>query len=689
MSENVQTFSGKVNVADNLLVGTSHFFVDRQNNRVGIGTSTPDASSMLDVTGNIKSGGTITATGGFSGDGSGLSGVNSDSGSWVNGSSSNIHLAVSTDKVGIGTATPMTKLDIECNAAQPSIVFSDTSNSRYQTGIGSIHVSGQGQRLDFYTGDSGANGTLLTNSPRMSITGTGNVGIGTDEPETLFQIGSKAQTTGVNYLKIRGNNTSTFSDICGIIFNNSSNASLDGLRGESKIINERAGNNYGSTLAFYTNPTDVGTGGTGVDSVKRMVIDENGDLSVVGGIYDTKFKLKKGGTICREYTTGAGDLGAGLHFTEDGFYPTDKDGNLSNGVVNFGGESNRFNSLYAKDSVYVSDYFEHGGSNFFGKRHPAINGILAGMEIENTTLGGNYSQKVHLRSHYYGVSHGRRLTVNESGFVGIGTESPSYKLHVSAGDNSITFYGPNTSWNSTLAVGAASDKTSSGNTGLAQCISTNGNLHLDAGHTRDIYMNYYRGSYIRHNGSGLYSDDRLKSEEELITNATDTLLKLSPQKYLKRRTLREDEDRDPIIETGLIAQDIWYDAPELRHLVHLGADATPVDTKPVAPVDGDIQQDPDYSSWGPNEASVNYDGLIAYLIKSNQEIYEELQTTKSVLEADLQTTKEDLQTTKEDLQSKATLEDLQTVKTQLQTTNEQNQKLEARIAFLETALISR
>ena len=88
MSENVQTFSGKVNVADNLLVGTSHFFVDRQNNRVGIGTSTPDASSMLDVTGNIKSGGTITATGGFSGNGSGLSGVNSDSGSWVNGSSS-------------------------------------------------------------------------------------------------------------------------------------------------------------------------------------------------------------------------------------------------------------------------------------------------------------------------------------------------------------------------------------------------------------------------------------------------------------------------------------------------------------------------------------------------------------------------------------------------------------------------
>ena len=64
----------------------------------------------------------------------------------------------------------------------------------------------------------------------------------------------------------------------------------------------------------------------------------------------------------------------------------------------------------------------------------------------------------------------------------------------------------------------------------------------------------------------------------------------------------------------------------------------------------------------------------------------ELVETKTELKADLSETKTEL---KEDLQSKATLEDLQTVKTQLQTTNEQNQKLEARIAFLETALISR
>jgi hypothetical protein len=106
-------------VVGNLLVGTSHFFVDTTNNKVGINTSSPSAS--LDVaTGDVKVGsgitlannGTVTATG-FSGNGSGLTNVNSDSGSWVNGSSSNIHLAVSTDNVGIGVLDPSHKLDVD------------------------------------------------------------------------------------------------------------------------------------------------------------------------------------------------------------------------------------------------------------------------------------------------------------------------------------------------------------------------------------------------------------------------------------------------------------------------------------------------------------------------------------------------------------------------------------------------
>lgn len=102
-----------------------------------------------------------------------------------------------------------------------------------------------------------------------------------------------------------------------------------------------------------------------------------------------------------------------------------------------------------------------------------------------------------------------------------------------------------------------------------------------------------------------------------IENATDTLLKLKPQNYDKL----EDIGSSNIYgrESGLIAQDIWYDAPELRHIVGLSNDAEPSEEKPIAPSD-DPQDDPDYSAWGPNPSSVSYHQLVPYLIKSVQEL---------------------------------------------------------------------
>ena len=159
-------------VVGNLLVGTSHFFVDTTTNQVGVNTSTPGAA--LDVQGgDVKVGsgitlasstGTITATG-FSGNGSGLSGVNSDSGSWVNGSSSNIHLAVSTDNVGIGIDNPGHKLDVngDINIATGSTLRVGGTPAVFSNW--SVHTNGS----DIYRS-------------------SGNVGIGTTDPVTPFEL---------------------------------------------------------------------------------------------------------------------------------------------------------------------------------------------------------------------------------------------------------------------------------------------------------------------------------------------------------------------------------------------------------------------------------------------------------------------------------------------------------------------
>jgi hypothetical protein len=114
------------------------------------------------------------------------------------------------------------------------------------------------------------------------------------------------------------------------------------------------------------------------------------------------------------------------------------------------------------------------------------------------------------------------------------------------------------------------------------------------------------------------SDDRVKINEVYIENATNTLLKLKPQKYDKL----EDIGSSNVIghESGLMAQDIWYDAPELRHVVYIpreGCEPTP--EKPVASSD-DPQDDPDYSAWGPTLSDVSYTMLVPYLVKSIQEL---------------------------------------------------------------------
>jgi len=193
--------------------------------------------------------------------------------------------------------------------------------------------------------------------------------------------------------------------------------------------------------------------------------------------------------------------------------------------------------------------------------------------------------------------------------------------------------------------------------------------------------NYWRRTYtdkIYRNNEYSLSDDRIKTGETLVENATQTLLKLKPQAYNKhsfefdkfteeeysnvssdntvfsahsncwvdqtelventidereefpyiRRRLSAESEK----ETGLIAQDVWYDAPELRHIVDLPSDATPAEEKPTG--SDDPQDDPDYDSagWGTQSASVSYTQIIPVLVKSNQELHERIVVLESALE---------------------------------------------------------
>ena len=144
-------------------------------------------------------------------------------------------------------------------------------------------------------------------------------------------------------------------------------------------------------------------------------------------------------------------------------------------------------------------------------------------------------------------------------------------------------------------------------------IKHDGNFYM-TGDTHSITLNVQ--NKVIASGSELTSDDRLKFNEELLLNVTETLLKLRPQKYDKANELINPINYNK--ESGFIAQEIYYEIPELRYLINVPVDATLIDDNKYRNF-SDIQNDPDYSNWGSTPASVNYISIIPYIVSGFQE----------------------------------------------------------------------
>lgn len=194
-----------------------------------------------------------------------------------------------------------------------------------------------------------------------------------------------------------------------------------------------------------------------------------------------------------------------------------------------------------------------------------------------------------------------------SGYVGIGVSSPVVGLHVKGNGDTAN----------RVEIESSDEK----NPVLQFKKPTNNMAYI-----------FYNGSVIEHTRAFSYnSDDRIKENETLILNSINTILKLRPQAYIKKLGIMSineiNNNTESIFEAGLIAQEIYYEVPELRHLVSVPSDAILIDDNKYKNFT-DIKNDPDYNNWGNNIASVNYTGLIPYLIRGIQEQQEEINTLK-------------------------------------------------------------
>ena len=146
----------------------------------------------------------------------------------------------------------------------------------------------------------------------------------------------------------------------------------------------------------------------------------------------------------------------------------------------------------------------------FKRTSDGWNPVRITQQYNTGAYGGDLAFQLHPADGVAGTAPVTTMYLKAGGNVGIGTTSPSYKLHISAGDVSHTLYGPNTTWGSYLACGSG---TSQITPTTAQVTVTNGNLHLDAASAgaggtggRAVYLNAYTANFTAAgNGSAIFS----------------------------------------------------------------------------------------------------------------------------------------------------------------------------------------
>lgn len=107
----------------------------------------------------------------------------------------------------------------------------------------------------------------------------------------------------------------------------------------------------------------------------------------------------------------------------------------------------------------------------------------------------------------------------------------------------------------------------------------------------------------------VFSDKRRKSKIQAMSTTLNTLSKLVPKLY----------EKEGKRESGFIAQEMYYDVREMRHIVWPDRDANPNDDAPEA----------DYSDWGKRYACLRYLHFIAYVVRSIQELRERIERLKN------------------------------------------------------------
>jgi hypothetical protein len=388
---------GNAEISNDLDVDSNTLFVDASTNRVGIGTSSPGYE--LDIVGGDMR---------MINDHQGIAyflmrNANSSSTSQVLASLSNdvsIYQGITIATNAVGFTTSGAKV------ADGSYILSESGLSGGLS-IGTVASS----PLRFYTGGS------ADSNERVRIDESGNVGIGTASPSSKLDIVSGLYEWQIeNNLSFSYNSENRLS-----IFDNGGITNL-GSRASRMILYDLNGNDaynlvVGRHSVNTTQYTDVVRAPNRNELGSYVGVGHNLKLAA-GDAYASDATDYDGGDL---YLTGGQAVNSGSN--GDVLLQTVNGGNVGIGTTS----PTRTLDVESADLVAVDITGSNTGNDTY-------------LDIENTNIG--VSSRWGIFDGVLGISSGgdqvADLSIDSSGNVGIGDDTPSDKLHVSGGGVTVT-----------------------------------------------------------------------------------------------------------------------------------------------------------------------------------------------------------------------------------------------------------
>ena len=562
-----------------------------------------------------------------------------------------------TGNVGIGTTNPGARLDIKGDGSRILISSDDyrlasigrkssnTADSAYLTlnSLGVAQCVFDAEGPSYILGNVGI-GTTSPGQGKLVTTGYGG------NPQTRSFVAIRHNNNVESYFRIARMGSA---DSTSVSLANNYNRDVpeyqadDNTEGVSDITFRDDGSlSFSTEAAGASGPTEkmritsdgnVGIGTTspsssltvqnsgGTNSYVLRVSGNNTEKNNIAGIFDTHVA----GT-----DRSAGSLALSESSSVSSVWISAYPG--SNSYINNGGNVGIGTTNPSANLHIVGDNAVSGSQGFI-KISNNVNGDSGIIGDSIALMTGGAANQLAIRSGsagiVFGVGSNPKMIIDSGGNVGIGTTSPGYKMDVVSSQSTYVSRLQN---DGLSGLGLAINITSTSSSHpILNCLSSNiSRFRVQADGTA------YTSSTL------VTSDDRVKHNEQPIVGALETLLKVTPKKYIKTAEMYDvdrdfeldadgnpvDENGEPVehrIEAGVIAQQVLT-VDELAFAVSPeGVDEDGVVTSPH---------------------SLDYNSLFTYAIAAIQEQQQLIESQKQLIESQ-QSTVDDLISRVESLES--------------------------------------